>query len=1506
MEIELGAIPLSADILAQSNIGLWAFELDEGLPPRMYADSAMLKLLGLQKQLPPEEIYHAWYDNIDPLHYDEVHATVDKMTSGIRTEVQYPWHSPDGKIVIVRCGGVRNFKYTKGIRIEGVHQDVTHLIHHEKELDEELARKTILLEHEKFRTDALTFLADMEPEPEDFINFFAERFLKLSGCDQVIFTGSDGNKIQKNQKGISNISESICKNCPYSKFDDDVYNADLIEITSVKNYDSSIPEKCPVKSSYINVVKVNGIIYGYLALHYIRDEHLLAKAERKTLNLFSSMLSLALNNINVRKNREKFQKERLLTASNIIDTFCKDYTTVLAVNIEDDTYKMIKINPEISNRYAGCGEHFSKVLKNYVKAEVSKLDQNTLLSLSDYKAVAKKLISNGTYDIEYRAGKSENLKWHKMSISSMPSGNEFLIGIVEKDEEILLDHIENVFEEGYFGIYVVDLVNDKVKEIRKSEYYPIPVNTDCYSKVLMEFTKGLKEEDVQFFKKLSDVKFIQNACIDESYHEYIYYSHRTKSWVKLSTYVLSRNEKNLPLTIAHCFSNVDSIQKTNIELNIDLKQKVEEIKERQTKLEETLLFTNYFLSSYGTALYVNLMDLTAKVYKRTSEITEDDVFSKNYYEVLSKRIDKAVLLSDREVLREKLNPEYLYKALKKENEVKFVFTDVSFEKPKKFLFHAIRGADAQHAAIGFREITSELEKERTYVNTIMNLFDNFEAIYNCDVNSGKYTVYSENNEFADNVISAMVNNNDFFKDIVSNIENCVYKDDRKLISSIFNRENIKKLLQTNSVASTEYRLIIGNEPKWYKLKVVKSSQQKNHFLVGVFNVNQNFVKEKELTHIVNGLTTEFVSLLHVDIQSGNFKVYRLAENEDVKQLVNNCGFNYQVLVKIYSENFVHPDDRELFMKNTQLDEVRRLLIRKKAVHMFYRCLCGKGYRWYEQVIVKVKDTNGPLNDFIIYHNDRDKEVREEQNNKRKLEEALGMAQSANRAKTTFLNNMSHDIRTPMNAIIGYTDLAKNHIDNKEQVKDYLSKIGQSSDHLLSLINDVLDMSRIESGKMNLTEKKESLSDIVHTLRDIVQADIKAKQLEFHIDTCDIYDEDIICDRLRLNQVLLNILSNAIKYSVNGGSVNMCITESNPTSNGCALYEFVVKDTGIGMSEEFLKTIFDPFTRMKSSTVSGIQGTGLGMAITKNIVDMMGGKIEVKSELNKGTEVKVGFNFKLQKHSSEPVKIAELQGLKGLVVDDNSNTCASISSMLRDVGMRSDWCTTGKEAVFRTELAQKDGEPFKVYIIDWLMPDMNGIEIARRIRKLVGNEIPIIIVTAYDWSDIEEEAMQAGVTAFVRKPLFPSDLRKVLNQSLGKEKKSLKKEKIKRINLSGKKVLLVDDNEYNREIAVEILKECNIQVRTAKDGIEAVEIMLAAKKGDFDLILMDIQMPVLNGYEATKQIRALKSDVSKIPILAMTANAFDEDKKLAFDAGMNEHITKPIKVEVLQEILAKYI
>ena len=522
----------------------------------------------------------------------------------------------------------------------------------------------------------------------------------------------------------------------------------------------------------------------------------------------------------------------------------------------------------------------------------------------------------------------------------------------------------------------------------------------------------------------------------------------------------------------------------------------------------------------------------------------------------------------------------------------------------------------------------------------------------------------------------------------------------------------------------------------------------------------------------------------------------------------------------------------------------------------------------------------------------------------KLQVAVEKAESANRAKSTFLSNMSHDIRTPMNAIIGFTTLALSNIDDTDRVKDYLGKTLASSNHLLSLINDVLDMSRIESGKIHLEEVEVNLSDVLHDLKTIVSGQIYAKQLELYMDVMDVTDEDVYCDKTRLNQILLNLLSNAIKFTPAGGTVSVRVRQLAGKVHGCGQYEFRIKDNGIGMSQEFAQKIFEPFERERTSTVSRIQGTGLGMAITKNIVDMMGGTIEVQTAQGKGTEFTVCVPMRAQTEQRPVEKITELEGLKALVVDDDFNTCDSVTKMLVKVGMHAEWTLSGKEAVLRARQSIEMSDVYHAYIIDWRLPDMNGIEVTRQIRSL-HDDTPIIILTAYDWSDIEVEAKAAGVTAFCSKPMFLSDLRETLMSALGQKPADAVQRLLpeKNADFKGKHILLVEDNELNREIAQEILREYGFLVDSAENGAVAVEKVSTAAPGSYDLVLMDVQMPIMDGYTATRKIRALDDPArAKLPILAMTANAFDEDRRNALESGMNGFLSKPIVIgDLVQEL-----
>ena len=726
------------------------------------------------------------------------------------------------------------------------------------------------------------------------------------------------------------------------------------------------------------------------------------------------------------------------------------------------------------------------------------------------------------------------------------------------------------------------------------------------------------------------------------------------------------------------------------------------------------------------------------------------------------------------------------------------------------------------------------------------------------------------------------------------------------------RNAIQELKKEGDSVSVEYRVQHKDGEILHVMGNVKLLRENGELLYQRFLLDCTAQKLQEKQdrqyqmELVQALSIDYNVVCYFDLDTGKGNSIRNDENKKhFFGMIFEGEILFQDSMEEYVRQFVYEEDREALQQAFSLEHLRSELEEKNQHYMNYRAINGNEIKYYQMKVVRAGSWN-ENHGIVLGFRSVDEETRREMEKKSILEDALMQANRASRAKSAFLSNMSHDIRTPMNAIVGFTALAITHIDRKEQVQEYLKKIMTSGNHLLSLINDVLDMSRIESGKIRLEEKLCSLPEILHGLRNILQAEVHAKQLELYIDAVDVVDEEIYCDRLRLNQVLLNLLSNSVKYTGAGGTVNIRIIEKGGAPAGYANYVFYIKDTGIGMSEEFVDHIFEPFEREKTTTISGIPGTGLGMAITKNIIDMMNGNIEVKSVQGVGTEFIVSLCFRVNPEIKESPDILQLKNSRVLVVDDDFNTCDSVSYMLQQMGMRAEWTLSGKEAVLRTRQAAMRGDNYSVYIIDWLLPDINGVEVTRRIRKERGDDVPVIVLTAYDWSDIEEEAKEAGVTAFCSKPLFMSELRECLYSIVNTEKEEESELGQQKAIHTGR-ILLAEDNELNQEIAVEILNEAGFVTEVAQDGQTAVDMLAKSEPGYYQLILMDIQMPVMNGYEATKKIRNMENkELSSIPILAMTANAFEEDRQEALRSGMNGHIAKPIDINNLLNTLGKIL
>ena len=755
----------------------------------------------------------------------------------------------------------------------------------------------------------------------------------------------------------------------------------------------------------------------------------------------------------------------------------------------------------------------------------------------------------------------------------------------------------------------------------------------------------------------------------------------------------------------------------------------------------------------------------------------------------------------------------------------------------------------------------------------------------------------------------------------------IEEKDRLNFAEFIDRDSIVSSLEVRNDLRYECHVIRNGRPEWEHVNIVCLERAGGRASKVLF-IRQNIteVKERELRiqakiSLANRKERQYrIAVMSNALATFEFNLTKDLIEEDIVRAID--GKFVSVLEKVglkapckasewfeRRKQFVAEESMEEYCDTVNLDHFRECFENGQAevdidywsMDAFGKMICAR------QSFIMTKDDD--TDDIMVMGVTRDitSNVIKQREQTKALQEALVQAQHANRAKTTFLSNMSHDIRTPMNAIIGFATIAVSHIDNKDQVKDCLQKVLSSSNHLLSLINDILDMSRIESGKVQIKEQECNISEVMHNLVNIIQPQVKAKQLELFIDTVEVVNEDVIADALKLNQVFINLLSNAVKYTPAGGTITFRIIQKTTFRHGYGDYVFIIKDNGIGMSREFVEHIFEPFEREESTTQSGIQGTGLGMAITKNIIDMMNGNITVESESGKGSTFTVELSLKLQDIEKNAEELKELEGLRALVVDDDLNTCSSVSKMLKQLGLRSEWTISGKEAVYRAKMAHEEGDPFHTYIVDWQMPEISGVETSRKIREEIGQETPIIILTAYDWSDIEEDAKAAGVTAFCAKPLFMSDLKSALlaaNNMTGKEEEAAE---WTMADFSGKRVLLVEDIELNREIAEVILTEAGFVVESAPDGTDAVAMVENSEENYYDVILMDVQMPIMNGYEATRTIRTLpRNDVKTLPILAMTANALEEDKEAAMKNGMNAHIAKPLDMDVFISVLRQFL
>ena len=799
---------------------------------------------------------------------------------------------------------------------------------------------------------------------------------------------------------------------------------------------------------------------------------------------------------------------------------------------------------------------------------------------------------------------------------------------------------------------------------------------------------------------------------------------------------------------------------------------------------------------------------------------------------------------------------------------------------------------AQRAAAFHRAFTSANLCEY-YVNLEQNTFDTFK------VEDSLMTAF-ESSETWDELVS-------FF------VKNYVIEQDRKAVRDFYDRTEVAaKLKGLETELSQECRIILDGEERWVRNVImrgeIEDSEYAMIFLRDITESRADSERRQQLASDNASMELLIQSMVRLvdrfvvcDLEEDRYDFYSLQGEMIYEPSGSYHDFVAQVITKYKTlepldalETLISPEN------------VRKNLPDEKSIYKYEYCSLDEN-TYKIASFLPLEWEGDKLIKALLISMDVSPEKKAEIESRKALKEAYRAAENASRAKTEFLSNMSHDIRTPMNAIVGLTAIAGANIENQEKVVECLGKITKSSRHLLGLINEVLDMARIESGKMSLTEEDFNLPELVDNLITMTKTSIDEHHHSFEVHIDHIEHEAVCGDSLRIQQVFVNLMSNAIKYTPDGGHIIFSIREKPNGFSELGCYEFTIEDDGIGMTPEFQKIMFDPFSRADDHRTTKVQGTGLGMAITRNIVHLMNGDIQVDSASNKGTKITVTVYLKLQESEKEQEK--ELVDLPVLVVDDDRTCCESTVATLEDIGIDGEWVLTGTEAVERCRARHKNNSDYFAVILDWKMPGMDGIETARNIRACVGEDVTIIILTAFEFSEIEDEARSAGVNAFIAKPLFRSRLTATLRQFVsGKKEKNVRNclEDFANADYSGKRILLVEDNELNREIAIEIMGMTGAEIDVAENGKIAVDKIADAPENWYDLVFMDIQMPIMNGYEATAAIRSLSGARGHVPIIAMTANAFAEDVQLAKNTGMNEHMAKPLDMHKLNEILKTWL
>ncbi len=1063
----------------------------------------------------------------------------------------------------------------------------------------------------------------------------------------------------------------------------------------------------------------------------------------------------------------------------------------------------------------------------------------------------------------------------------------------------------------YVAIYYLDLLDYKITPIKcTKDMEPLVASSECYSDIVSQYLEGYVDEEYReeletFYSREYIYSQLQGEkkSIEKVFKKLP--QNGKEQWVSVEI-ITMETENGLPRKVVMAYKDATEQMENYV----------------QTEFEKALLDVA-IRDSYQ---YIHEIDIySGKFYSISTDTdgkkTSKKEFIKDYCNYAQTKGVATIHPDDRDEYLEITQYDYLKNILEGNNSdiyhelrvfnpdkqqyqwVSFDYKVVNYANSKRLLQLCKKIDEQKNFEISYRnKIDRALQRERQYREALLN-----KAILVYSINLSKDIIEDDMIRLVDDVdmlemvgMSAPCSFNEFIEKWQE--EYTIYED--KIVFDRINTHNLLSLFKDGErQVSYDYRTEKASGILYVRHNFLLTQDEESndvYALSYIFDITEEFLNQQRQSEVYSGLSRMYDAIYYQDLE---MNTYSAPVRVQGVYLGDRKYETFDEYLKAYCNECVKEEYRDDILNTFTRKRLIKLLSEENPIIEYeYERIYEDGDRWIriQAALTSMKD--GRPHKVVIGQSDIDNDKKEELRKAIELKEAYEIAQKANMAKSEFLSNMSHDIRTPMNAIIGMTNIALKHIEDNARVKDCLNKISVSSEHLLSLINDILDMSRIESGRVVLSDEPFNLSDLMHNLVDMITPQIRAKHLELYTNANGIKNELLMGDTLRINQIFLNIIGNAIKFNREGGLISIMISQKPCEKDGYAKFEFKFADTGIGIAKDFIDKVFNPFERANNSTISRIEGTGLGMSITRNIVNMMGGDIRVESEVGVGTIFFVELELKLQNANEDDI-VERFEGYNAIVVSDDSNTCESVNQMLNDMGMHCICVSQTKRAIDKYHTLFQVGGEYGVIIVDWQKEEDDYLSIVAELRKWVKDWVPIIVITSCEWQKKELEAKLAGVTAFCDKPVFASDINRILLKD--KEGNSDILETVD--GCSGENILLVEDNELNMEIAMEVIGSSNVNIECAANGLEAVEKFKMSPEGYYKLIFMDIQMPIMNGYEATEEIRNLdRTDAESVPIIAMTANAFEEDKKNAYESGMNEHIAKPIDVSQLYGIMKKYL